>query len=100
MTMELGTFIGIMGTLAGIMFSYIAYQRARRKEVKEDTKEDTKSHTELKAKLDYIGRGIDEIRIDMKAQENRVTDLVGAVIRVEEIAKSAHKRIDTMEERK
>lgn len=100
MTMELGTFIGIMGTLAGIMFSYIAYQRAGRKEVKEDTKEDTKSHTELKTKLDYIGRGIDEIRIDMKAQENRVADLAGAVIRVEEIAKSAHKRIDTMEERK
>lgn len=100
MTIELGTFIGIMGTLAGIMFGYIAYQRAGRKEVKEDTKEDTKSHTELKTKLDYIGRGIDEIRIDMKAQENRVTDLAGAVIRVEEIAKSAHKRIDTMEERK
>jgi len=100
MTIELGTFIGLMGVLAGILFSYISFQRAGRKEVKEDTKEDTKSHTELKTKLDYIGRGIDEIRIDMKAQENRVTDLAGAVIRVEEIAKSAHKRIDTMEERK
>lgn len=95
MTIELGTLIAILGTISGIVFGYVGHQRAGKKEVQSDTKD----HTELKTNLDYIRRGVDDIRIDLKAQENKVSDLAGAVIRVEEIAKSAHKRIDGVEER-
>lgn len=96
MTIELGVLIGLAGTIAGILFGYTGQQRAAKKDVRDDTKD----HTELKTNLEYIRRGVDDIRIDLKAQESKVSDLAGAVIRVEEIAKSAHKRIDGIEERK
>lgn len=96
MTVELGTLIAVLGTISGIVFGYIGQQRSGRKEIKNDAKD----HTELKTNLEYIRRGVDDIRIDLKAQESKVSDLAGTVIRVEEIAKSAHKRIDTLEERR
>lgn len=93
MTIELGTLIAITGTVSGIVFGYIGFQRVGKKETRDGAKE----HTELKTNLDYIRRGIDDIRIDLKSQENRVTELTGAVIRLEESTKSAHKRIDSIE---
>lgn len=100
MTIELGILIGLVGTIAGVFFGYKGHQRSVKNELKNEVKEDTKDHTELKTNLEYIRRGVDDIRIDLKAQESKVSDLAGAVIRVEEIAKSAHKRIDSLEERK
>lgn len=96
MTVELGTLIAVLGTVSGIIFGYIGYQRTGRKEIQGDAKD----HTELKTNLDYIRRGVDDIRIDLKAQESKVSDLAGTVIRLEESAKSAHKRIDNWEERR
>lgn len=93
MTIELGTFIAIVGTLAGLIFGYSSYQRANSNDVAGDARD----HTELKTNLDYIKRGVDDIRIDLRAQESKVNDLSGAIIRVEEMAKSAHRRLDTME---
>lgn len=96
MTVEIGTMIAILGTISGVVFGYLGQHRAGKKEVQSDAK----THTELKTNLDYIRRGVDDIRIDLKAQENKVSDLAGAVIRLEESAKSAHKRIDGLEERR
>ena len=90
MTIELGVLIGLISTISGVAFGYMANHRASKKE----TKDDTKDHTELKTNLDYIRRGVDDIRIDLKAQENKVSDLTTAVVRLEESTKSAHKRID------
>lgn len=95
MTIELGVLIGLVSTISGVAFGYMANQRATKKE----TKDDTKDHTELKTNLDYIRRGVDDIRIDLKAQESKVSDLAGSVIRLEESTKSAHKRIDNIEGR-
>lgn len=41
--------------------------------------------------------GVDSIRIDMKANDKRLEKLSEQVIRVEESAKSAHKRIDKID---
>ncbi len=100
MTIELGILIGLVGTIAGMFFGYKGHQRSVKNDLKSEVKEDTKDHTELKTNIEYIRRGVDDIRIDLKAQETRVTELAGEVIRVGEIAKSAHKRIDTIEERR
>ncbi|TVX92236.1 hypothetical protein [Paenibacillus agilis] len=53
----------------------------------------------LQTDMEYIKRGVDEIRVDQKYQAKQLADLSGHVIRVEEMAKSAHKRIDRLEER-
>ena len=97
MTIELGTLIAVLGTVLGIVFGYLGYQRATKKEVKEEVKEDTAGNTELRTNLEYIRRGVDDIRIDLKAQENRVGELSERVIRIEESSKQAHKRLDSLE---
>ena len=52
----------------------------------------------LEPKLDYIATAVDEIRLDNKARDREVTELKERVIRNEESVKSAHKRIDGLEE--
>ena len=41
-----------------------------------------------------------DIRIDIKANEKRVSDLSEKLVRVEESTKSAHRRIDKLEDEK
>lgn len=85
--------IGVIGTLAGFLISYLSFQRTRDKDIKSDAKEDEV----IKTKLDSIGKGVDEIRIDLKANEKQINRMNENLIRVDESAKSAHKRIDKLE---
>ncbi len=93
MNIEIGAAIGILAMLAGIIFGYLNYKRF----CKKDTTEEGISAGEMKADISYIRRGVEDIRVDMKAQEMRFGELSERVTRVEESSKSAHKRIDTME---
>ena len=45
----------------------------------------------------YIRKGVDDIRIDLKASEKQMVALGERVTRVEESTKQAHKRLDTIE---
>jgi peptidoglycan hydrolase CwlO-like protein len=71
----------------------LTFSRNRDKDVKNDASESAV----IKTKLDNISSGIDSIRIDIKANERRVSELSERVIRVEESSKQAHKRIDKFE---
>ncbi len=85
--------IGVAGTLMGFLFSYLTFQRNRDKDIKSDAKEDGV----IKTKLDAIGKGVDDIRIDLKANEKQMSRMNEQIIRVDESTKSAHKRIDKLE---
>lgn len=50
-----------------------------------------------KAKLDYISKGVDDIRLDIRDQGRKINDINDRLIRVEESTKSAHKRINDLE---
>lgn len=89
MTIEIGVLIGILG----LVISYQAYQLNKTKSIKTDTQESA----ELKAELGYIRKGVDDIRIDLKANEKNIAHLGERVTRVEESSKQAHKRIDHIE---
>ncbi|MEH7122127.1 hypothetical protein V7127_02660 [Bacillus sp. JJ1773] len=89
MTVEIGVLIAI----GGLLVSFLAYQLNRTKEVKTDTRQDAK----IQAQLDYIGKGVDDIRIDLKANERQMVAHGERITRLEESAKQAHKRIDTLE---
>jgi phage shock protein A len=47
--------------------------------------------------MDYIKRGIEDIRVEQKAQGRRYDELAERVTRVEESAKQAHRRIDRLD---
>jgi septal ring factor EnvC (AmiA/AmiB activator) len=88
--------IGIVCTVLGLLIGFLAFKRERDNDVRNDASESAL----IKTKLDNINAGVESIRIDIKANEKRVSDLSERVIRVEESSKQAHKRIDTLEIKK
>lgn len=93
MQIELGAMVGLAAAATGMLFGYLNYRRF----CKRDVKDEGVSDGELKADINYIRRGVEDIRIDMKAQEMRFGELTERVTRNEEGIKSAHKRLDGME---
>ncbi|MBP3038056.1 hypothetical protein J9303_00855 [Bacillaceae bacterium Marseille-Q3522] len=93
MTMEITVVIGVLS----LVIAYLTYQLNKSKSLKSDTKESAKDSAELRAELGYIRKGVDDIRIDLKANEKNIAHLSERVTRVEESSKQAHKRIDTLE---
>ncbi len=87
--------ITLVCSLLGAVIGYLTFNRNRDKDIKKDTKEEA----ETKAKLDYISKGVDDIRIDFKTQQRDMQELKERVIKNEASIKSAHKRIDGIEER-
>jgi len=81
----------------GVIIAYQTYQLNRQKDVKSDTREGAKQDAKLQTRLDYISKGVDDIRIDLKANEKQMIALGERVTRIEESNKQAHKRIDKLE---
>jgi S-adenosylmethionine:tRNA-ribosyltransferase-isomerase (queuine synthetase) len=88
------TLIGAIIAALSLLVAYLGYQLNKQKEVKSETIQDA----QLRTQLDYISKGVDDIRIDLKANEKQMIALGERVKRVEESAKQAHKRIDTIQE--
>jgi hypothetical protein len=91
--MKMSIEFGVLIAVGGFVISYLAYQLNRTKEVKSDTQQDA----QIKAQLDYIGKGVDDIRIDLRANERQMQQLGERVTRVEESSKQAHKRLDNID---
>ena len=100
MSVELTVIIAILG----IVVSYQAYQLNKDKnryqkkaDIKQEAKEEASYDAKLETQLDYISRGVDDIRIDLKANEKQIVALGERVTRVEDSSKQAHKRLDKVE---
>lgn len=81
---------GAIGVVVGFLISFWGFVRSRDKEVKKEATETAVTNT----KLDHIGSGVNSIQVDMKVSDRRITELSEQIIRTDESAKSAHKRID------
>lgn len=75
------------------MVAVQGYQLNKTKSIKDDGKQSA----EVSAQLQYISKGVDDIRIDIKANEKQVQALTERVTRVEESQRSFHKRLDKVE---
>lgn len=53
--------------------------------------------SKLQGDVDYIKRGVDEMRLEQRSLGRRFDELAERVARVEESSKQAHKRIDRIE---
>ena len=92
--------IGLIFTIIGGIIGYATFYMNSKKNTKQETKEEVAMSTNLETKLDMISRNIDEIRLDNKDFSKSIQQLAERVSAVEQSAKSAHHRIDQLEERK
>ncbi|MNC07072.1 hypothetical protein D3C75_546020 [compost metagenome] len=89
------TLIGMIGVVSGVMLGWMGRTRSS----KQDTVQQASSGAALRADVDYIKRGVDETRLELKAQGQRYDMLSERVTRIEESSKQAHKRLDRIESR-
>lgn len=85
--------VALICTVLGTAISYLTFKKGQAHDIRAETREDAYTM----AKLDYISKGVDDIRLDIKAQDTKINDINTRVTRVEESVKSAHHRLDNLE---
>lgn len=86
--MELSLLFGAIGTILGVIGALATLRK--------DSKQDGAEDAHVRAKVDYIASGVDDIRLDMRTQANKIETLNERLIRNEESTKQAHKRLDNI----
>lgn len=86
--------VALACTLIGSIISYFTFQRNRTNDIRTNSREEA----ETRAKLDYISRGVDDIKLDNKQRDREMLKMNERLTIVEQSVKSAHKRIDSLEE--
>jgi len=87
--MDWGAVIAAAAAISGIVLGWLGRSRTVRQDGAEDG--------ELRASVKYIRDGVDDLRVEIRSQGQRYDMLAERVTRVEESAKSAHRRIDRLE---
>lgn len=85
--------INILCTVIGALIGVYGFLRVTKK----DTEDKATSNTRLADRLDSIKTGVDDIRLDIKAQGMKIDSITERLTRTEESVKSAHHRIDGIE---
>lgn len=97
--MELGALIGILsGIITGLGGFIIAWATFRARQKKED-KEGGVSYGIIQTDIGHIKAGIDDLKKDNRESRVVMSQLSERVAKTEEATKSAHKRIDKLENR-
>ncbi|WP_069997740.1 hypothetical protein [Cellulosilyticum sp. I15G10I2] len=95
-------FVSLFVGLCSIASFIIGQSKGAKTEKEKIAKESLESGEErggLKTDISYIKRGIEDIRIDMRAQEKVNMDFRVELTTVKESVKSAHHRIDELGKR-
>lgn len=85
----------LIGTVLGIVLSYVAFLRNTKKDSEDDGRETGQVLTEL----GYIKGGIDDLKQEQRRQQETNIELITRLTSVESSTKQAHKRIDRLEGR-
>ncbi|MDR9855985.1 hypothetical protein RJP21_20475 [Paenibacillus sp. VCA1] len=92
--MEWGAIVALLTGISGTVLGWLGRARTVKKDIAQEAGAGASLHTDV----EYIKRGVDDIRVDMRMQGQRVDGLSERVTRVEESAKQAHRRLDRLEE--
>lgn len=87
--------ISAAAAISGIVLGWLGHARTSRK----DAANDAAADADLRTSVNYIRQAVDELRVEIRLLRQDYADLVERVARVEESAKSAHRRIDRLEGR-
>lgn len=90
------TALSVISTLCAIFFGYKAFARNKEK----DTADNAKTDATVLTEIGYIKANTDEIKAEQKEQRKTNIEVVTRLTAVEASAKQAHKRLDSIEERR
>lgn len=90
--------IGLVFTILGGIIGYATFFMNSKKNIKQETTQEVSIMTKLDTKLSLISKNVDEIRLDNKDFNKSIHQLGERVSAVEQSAKQAHHRIDSLEE--
>ena len=93
--MDIAVVVSVIGGAAGVIFGIVTLFRNKRKDDEAGGKRDGIVLTEL----GYIKSSVDDIKRKQDKQDEQTVNFLRELSDVKESAKSAHKRIDTLEER-
>jgi len=85
--------ISVAAAISGIVLGWTGRSRSSH----DDMKKEAGSEAVLRSDMEYIKRGVDDIRLEQRAQGQRIDMLAERVTRLEESAKQAHKRLDRLD---
>jgi hypothetical protein len=85
--------IGVCTGLSGIILGWLGRSRS----IRNDTAAEAGRDATLRTDVEYIKRGVDDMRVEQRIQGQRFDILAERVTRVEESSKQAHKRLDRLE---
>ena len=92
--------VSVIGTISGVLLGFIGYARLRKRDLYTAGAE----KGELSTNVNYIKTRLDDMVLEQRdtnrkldAHSSELSSHAVAIARVEESAKSAHKRIDLLE---
>jgi uncharacterized membrane protein len=89
----LAVVISILAAISGVILGWTGKAKA----VREDIKKEAGSDALLKADVEYIKRGVDDMRLEARVQRQSIDALSERVTRLEESTKQAHHRLNRIE---
>lgn len=84
----------ILAAVSGVALGWAGRTRSMRQEAEEGAEAEALQ----RADVEYIKRGVDDMKVEQKLQGQRFEAFSERLTRVEESTKQAHKRIDRLEE--
>lgn len=85
--------VSIVGGVSAIIYAWSTRGHDHVRDRQKDAREDA----ELESDIKYIARGVDDIRLEQRAQREQMGAMSERLTRVEESSKQAHKRLDRID---
>ncbi|GIO06198.1 hypothetical protein J31TS6_22260 [Brevibacillus reuszeri] len=96
MNTEILALISAASAITGIALGWLGRSRT----IRQDAAQQAGTDAMQRADVDYLKRGVDDIRLEQRAQGQKFDALSERVTRVEESAKQAHHRLNRLDGRK
>lgn len=94
--------VGIISiSIAGLstLIAFFSLLRLSHNDSKKETTDQTENRVRMETKIDNVNVNVKEMRDDIKAQGIIQSQIAERLVKVEESTKSAHHRIDGLEEK-
>lgn len=89
--------IAMLLSAVSVCVSFLTFNRNGKKEVKQEVREDTRALIEVKTQLEYISRGIDDIKINDRVRDERISSITEDVVAMKGEIKSLAQRMNNYE---